>query len=100
MRVARVDDIREGEPLLVELEDEDVTLFRVGSEVFATEDVCTHAEASLSEGEQEGYRITCPRHGGQFDIRTGRATHFPAFSPIRTFPVSIREGDVYIAVND
>lgn len=95
-----MDDIREGEPLLVEFEEEDVTLFRVGDEVFATEDLCTHAEASLSEGEQAGYLITCPRHGGQFDIRTGRATHFPAFSPIRTFPVSIKHGEVYIAVED
>ena len=92
VRVASTEQLREGQPLLVTVDGEDLALFRVGNEVFALDDLCSHAEASLSEGEQRGYCIACPQHGGQFDIRTGKATHFPAVSPVRTYTVRI-DGD-------
>lgn len=97
-RVAAASEIVEGAPLLVVVESDDIALFRVKNDIFATDDLCTHAEASLVEGDQEGYIITCPRHGGQFDIRTGAPKHFPVFSPIRTYPVRIEGDDVYIEI--
>ena len=97
-RVAAASEVLEGAPLLVVVEGEDIALFRVKNDVFATDDLCTHAEASLVEGDQEGFIITCPRHGGQFDIRTGAPKHFPVFSPIRTYFVRVEDNDVYINV--
>ncbi len=97
-RVAAASEVLEGAPLLVVVEGEDIALFRVKNDVFATDDLCTHAEASLVEGDQEGFIITCPRHGGQFDIRTGAPKHFPVFSPIRTYLVRVEDNDVYINV--
>lgn len=97
-RAAADSDLVYGRPLLVILNDEEIALYRVNDEIFATEDLCSHAEASLSEGEQRDYIIECPRHGGTFDIRTGKAKHFPAFSPIRTFPVKIEDGSIWIDV--
>ncbi len=97
-RVAAASEIVEGAPLLVVVDSDDIALFRVKNDIFATDDLCTHAEASLVEGDQEGYIITCPRHGGQFDIRNGAPKHFPVFSPIRTYPVRIEGDDVYIEV--
>ncbi|AEJ41474.1 Rieske (2Fe-2S) iron-sulfur domain protein [Sulfobacillus acidophilus TPY] len=97
--VAQADEIREGQPVLVVVGEDDIALYRVQDEIFATEDLCSHAEASLSEGDQHGYIIECPRHGGRFDIRTGKAKHFPAVSPIRTYPVKIENGTVFIAVD-
>lgn len=97
VRVADAAELIPGQPLLVTVDDEDITLYRVGDEIYATEDLCSHAEASLAEGDQHGYLINCPRHGGQFDIRTGAATHFPAFSPIRTFSVKEENGAIYLA---
>jgi len=95
VRIASKSQLRNGEPLLVTLDGEDLALFRVGEEVYALEDLCSHAEASLSEGEQREYCITCPQHGGQFDIRTGKPLHFPAFSPVRRFAIRI-EGDAIL----
>lgn len=95
-RVAAASQVLEGTPVLVVVEGDDIALFRVKDDIFATDDLCTHAEASLVEGDQEGYIITCPRHGGQFDIRTGAPKHFPVFSPIRTYPVRVDGDDVFI----
>lgn len=97
VRVAELAEVREGHPVLATVAGEDVSLFRVGDEVFALEDLCSHAEASLSEGEQRSFCITCPQHGGQFDVRTGAAIHFPAFSPVRTYPTQIRDGQVFVS---
>ncbi len=97
-RVASMSEVQPGAPMLVVVDNEDIALFRVNDEIFATDDLCTHAEASLVEGDQNGYLITCPRHGGQFDIRTGAPKHFPVFSPIRTYPVRIDNDDIFIAL--
>lgn len=99
VRVMDLDDLSEGRPALAVLGDVEVAVFRVGDEVFAIDDICSHAEASLSEGEQYGYVVECPRHGGRFDIRTGKAKHFPAFSPVRTFPVKVEQGSVLVDVD-
>ena len=91
-----MDRLVEGIPRLVRVGGDDIAVFRVGDEVHAIDDLCSHAEASLSEGEQRGYTITCPQHGGKFDIRTGRATRFPAVSPVRSYPVRVEGNDVLI----
>ncbi|NMP21182.1 non-heme iron oxygenase ferredoxin subunit [Sulfobacillus sp. DSM 109850] len=95
-----VAEVQEGRPALVVLGDTEVAVFRVENEFYAIDDLCSHAEASLSEGEQFGYIVECPRHGGRFDIRTGKAKHFPAFSPVRTFPVKVEDGSIYIDVEE
>ncbi|MDA8195346.1 MAG: non-heme iron oxygenase ferredoxin subunit [Thermaerobacter sp.] len=95
-RAAALAELTDGCPLLAIVGDEEVALYRVNGAVYATDDLCSHAEASLAEGDLRGYIIECPRHGGAFDIRTGEPKHFPAFSPIRTFPVKIEEGSIWI----
>ncbi len=97
-KVAQAAEVTAGHPLLVVVGDEEIALYRVNGEIYATSDWCSHAEASLSEGEQRGYLIECPRHGGQFDIRTGQAKHFPAISPIRTYGVKVEDDWVYVDV--
>lgn len=99
-RVMEASDVQEGHPALIVLGDTEVAVFRVDDEFFAIDDLCSHAEASLAEGDQYGYIIECPRHGGRFDVRTGKAMHFPAFSPVRTFPVKVEDGAVYIDVEE
>jgi 3-phenylpropionate/trans-cinnamate dioxygenase ferredoxin subunit len=97
-RVIDAEDVQEGHPVLVVVGDIEVALFRVGNEYFALDDLCSHAEASLSEGDQYGHIIECPRHGGRFDIRTGKAKHFPAFSPVSAFPVKVEDGGLFVDV--
>ncbi len=76
----------------------DVCLLKWADQVYALEDICSHAEATLSEGEQRGHILECPRHGGQFDIRTGKAVHYPAFAPVATYPTKVEDSAIYIDV--
>ena len=75
----------------------DVAIARDGDEVFAVEDLCSHAEVALSEGEvvsnDGGCQIECWLHGSMFDLRTGKPTNLPATEPVATFPVEIRDVD-------
>ncbi|MGC8488636.1 MAG: non-heme iron oxygenase ferredoxin subunit [Clostridia bacterium] len=93
--VARAEEVLEGLPIQVLVNGAEICLLRAGDDFFAIDNLCTHAEASLSEGAQDGRVLECPRHGGRFDIETGAAVHYPAFAPVRTYPVR-REGDTLL----
>ena len=95
-RVAAVSELTEGFPMGVSVAGYEVCLLAWQGKIFAIDDVCSHAEATLSDGEQQGPILECPRHGGQFDIRTGRAVHYPAFAPVATYPTKIEEGAIYV----
>jgi 3-phenylpropionate/trans-cinnamate dioxygenase ferredoxin subunit len=82
----------EGKPQKVALGDKDVCVARIGEEVFAVADMCTHTEASLSEGDISNYKIECWLHGAEFDLRTGEAKTPPAVESLETFTVH-RDGD-------
>lgn len=82
----------EGQPQKVTLGNKDVCVARIGDEVFAVADMCTHAEASLSEGEISNHKIECWLHGAEFDLRTGEALTPPAVEALETFEVR-RDGD-------
>ena len=92
----RLSDLRPNQPRRVVIDGVPVSLVRVGDEVFAVGDVCSHAEVSLSEGEVSGCQIECWLHGSRFDLRTGKPTGLPATEPVATFPVDVRDGDVYV----
>lgn len=82
----------EGKAAKIDLDGKSVCVARVGSEVFAVADTCTHSDASLSEGEIDGYKIECWLHGAQFDLRTGEALTPPATEALEKFHISI-DGD-------
>lgn len=91
-------DVPEGEIHRVELEDgRAIAIYNVGGEYFATDDLCTHGDASLAEGEIEGGRIVCPFHLGTFDIRTGEPTGAPCSIPLRTYALEIEGGEIRLA---
>ncbi|MCL4494296.1 MAG: non-heme iron oxygenase ferredoxin subunit [Firmicutes bacterium] len=100
IKVAKTPDIDAAIPYLVEFDDRVIALYRVNGVVYATDDMCSHAEGSLCEGTYHGYIVSCPRHGGQFDIRTGQAVKMPAVSPIDVFPVRIENGEVFLSLDD
>ena len=84
--------LTEGKPLRIEKNGESICVTRVGSEVFAISDTCSHSEASLSEGDIEGFKIECWLHGAEFDVRTSEALTPPAVAPVKSYPVTI-DGD-------
>ena len=84
--------LQDGKPLKVSLGAKDVCVARIGEEVFAVADICTHSEASLSEGDISNYKIECWLHGAEFDLRTGEAITPPAVEKLEVFEVR-RDGD-------
>lgn len=89
----KMSDLTENKAVKVELDGRDLCVVRQGNEVFAIADLCSHAEASLSEGDVTSGRIECWLHGAEFDLRTGEAVTPPASAPVDTFPVAI-EGEI------
>jgi nitrite reductase/ring-hydroxylating ferredoxin subunit len=67
---------------------------------YAINDVCTHEEFSLSEGELWGLDVECPQHGSRFNLQTGKVTGLPAVIPAKVYPVSVDNSDIYVEVPD
>ena len=77
-----------------------VGVYNCGGELYAIEDRCSHDDGPLCEGdwEQDACVVICPRHGANFDIRTGRPLTLPAVEPVDAFPVRVEDGIVKIDV--
>jgi 3-phenylpropionate/trans-cinnamate dioxygenase ferredoxin subunit len=76
---------------LVAGEGVSVGVYNLGGELYAIEDRCSHDDGPLCEGDwdpDDGV-VICPRHGANFDVRTGAALTLPAFEPVSTFPVRV-----------
>ena len=95
-RVALISEIPSGGRLSILVDDIPSLLIRVGDELFAVEDVCSHDGQPLTNGPVESCSITCPRHGAKFDLRTGQPLCMPAIEPISTFEVQLRDGEIYV----
>jgi 3-phenylpropionate/trans-cinnamate dioxygenase ferredoxin subunit len=96
--VASETDLPDGERLYFDLDGEPVVLFRLGDRYYAIGDTCTHDNGPLGDGDLEGHEVICPRHGGRFDIRTGKATRLPAFNPTSYFPVRLIDGQIEVGI--
>lgn len=94
----QLDQIIEGKPVLLEKEGKSICVARVGKEVFAVADTCTHSEASLSEGDVTDFKIECWLHGAEFDLRTGEALTLPANIALQTFAVAIDGNSVTVEI--
>lgn len=90
--VAQTSEIGPGQREVFDVNETYVAVFNVGGVYYAIEDLCTHDDGPLVEGDVDGFEIECPRHGARFDIRTGQVTRMPAVTPVRWFPVRV-EGD-------
>ncbi|MBV6726703.1 bifunctional 3-phenylpropionate/cinnamic acid dioxygenase ferredoxin subunit [Nocardioides daeguensis] len=97
-RACALTEVPEDEALAVTVDRYEVAVARHGDEVFALQDLCSHAAVALSEGEVEDCTVECWLHGSRFDLRTGKPTGLPATEPVATFPVEVRDGDVYIDI--
>jgi 3-phenylpropionate/trans-cinnamate dioxygenase ferredoxin subunit len=90
-RVCALVDVPTSEALGVTVGEYDVAVARHNDEVYALQDLCSHAAVSLSEGEVEDCAVECWLHGSRFDLRSGKPTSFPATEPVATFPVEVRD---------
>jgi naphthalene 1,2-dioxygenase ferredoxin component len=77
----------------------DIAIYKVGEEIYATDNICTHGQARLCDGFLDGHEIECPLHQGKFDVRDGRATCEPVTDPLRIYPVKIEGPRVYVQLD-
>ena len=98
--VAHVGDVEPGELKYVEVGPnyDPIVLINFEGDFYALGDLCTHEEASLSDGEIVGDEIECPLHGGAFEIRTGLPANFPVVVPATTYRTRVVEDEVQIGL--
>ena len=94
--IALLTDIPDGAPLETAAGGQPVALYKVDGKIYCTSNLCTHAEAFLSDGYLEGYEIECPLHGARFDIRDGRVLCRPAGKNIASYRVRVEGEEVSI----
>lgn len=100
IRACTIGDVEDGAMLRVDAPGEAIALYRVGDAYFATSDVCTHGQSSLSEeGELDGFVIECGWHFGRFDIRTGAVAASPCTHPLRTYAVTVEDDEVFVDID-
>lgn len=100
VEITALDELPLDRGVRVKVGEERIALFRVGDHVYAIGDRCSHAEASLAEGEVFDDAVECPRHGSEFDLKTGSPTSLPATSPVPIYEVTIEEGTVFLTLED
>ncbi len=95
-----LDDFADEEGTLVEVAGRRISLIRLGDDVYAIGDTCSHGAVSLSGGivDADACTIECPKHGSEFDLRTGEALTLPAIRPIPTYAARVLDGRVLIDV--
>ena len=102
-RVCALSEVPEDGSLRIELPDVDVAVVNFEGEIYAIEDVCSHAEVALTDGEVEEIdgvpTIECALHGSCFDLRTGEPTNLPATEPVPVYPVRVEGDDVLVDVD-
>jgi nitrite reductase/ring-hydroxylating ferredoxin subunit len=95
IRVCDVDDLPPGDAVRIEAQVP-IAVFNADGDLYAIDDTCTHQDASLADGWLEGCLVECPLHASCFDVRTGLPTAPPARTPVRTYPVRVVEGVIYV----
>ncbi len=100
VRAGSIDQFPEGQGMRLDVGNRRIALFRIGDDIYAIGDRCSHAEASLSEGEVFDSEVECPRHGSEFDLATGHPNSLPATKPVPTYEVEVRDGQVFVRAEE
>jgi 3-phenylpropionate/trans-cinnamate dioxygenase ferredoxin component len=100
IKACKTDQLKPGEALRLNLTPP-IALYRLNEGYFATEDTCSHAQASLAAGDidLEECTVECPYHASLFDIRTGQVLSLPAIKPVKTYLVKVVDDEVLVEVS-
>ena len=94
--LCRASEVEVGKPIRIEKDGLTLAVFNLDGEFCVTDDACTHGPGSMSEGTVSGDVVECDFHGGAFNIRTGAVVQPPCVVPVKTYPVTVDDGAVYI----
>ena len=100
VQIAPLTDLPDEAGLRLEVGDHRIAIFRVGEDVYAVGDRCTHAEASLAEGEVFDTEVECPRHGAAFSLISGEAQSLPATKPVPVYKVDVEDNIVFLTIDE
>ena len=95
VKVGLVADLAPGERLVYDFDYDTVIVVNAGGDFYAIADLCTHDDGPLADGVFYDFCMVCPRHGAEFDVRTGEGTA-PAFRPVPTYEVKIEDGAILV----
>jgi naphthalene 1,2-dioxygenase ferredoxin component len=76
----------------------EIAIYTVGSEVYATDNFCTHGNARLCDGFLEGHEIECPLHQGKFDVRNGAPLCEPVTKGLHSYPIKVEDSRVFVQI--
>lgn len=93
------EDVPEDDVIGVDAAGKQLAIYSVDGEFFATDNICTHGHARLCDGFLEGFEIECPLHQGRFDVRNGKALCEPLTEDIRSYPLKIESGRVWVELD-
>ena len=92
------DELADGEARRFDVDGRRLAVVRIGDDVYALGDQCSHQDISLSEGtvDPDECTIECWKHGSTFDLRTGKPQTLPATRPVPVYDVSVRDGVIVV----
>jgi nitrite reductase/ring-hydroxylating ferredoxin subunit len=96
VKAANLSDIADGEVIGHEIDGENVAVYNIDGKIYATDNICTHAFALLSNGYLDDCTIECPLHAGRFDVRTGKALSGPVTNDLKVYKTKVENGDILI----
>ena len=96
VRAAGRGELAAGDVLGVAVGGLDIAIYDIDGRLYATDNVCTHAYARLSDGWLDRAEIECPLHAGRFDVATGKAVAPPCTEDLKTYPVRIVGDEIQV----
>ena len=97
-KFAAKSDIAEGTAKVFTVDGVRIAVSNVEGHCYAIDDICTHDNGPLGEGELVDNQLECPRHGARFDVTTGKAMCLPAIKPVKTYSVEEKDGELFVNV--
>ena len=98
IEIAPASEVISGERLFVNVGEKSLVIFNIAGQFYAIGDVCSHDDGPVGEGDLEGYKIICPRHGAQFDVRNGKVLLMPAIVDIPAYPIRVVDGQIQVGI--
>jgi 3-phenylpropionate/trans-cinnamate dioxygenase ferredoxin component len=102
VRLCALDELPDGGVRRFTVDGEPVAVVRIGDDVYAIGDVCSHGNFSLSEGDVwcDERELECPKHGSTFSLESGEPSTLPATRPVPVFDASVVDGQIVVSISD
>ena len=98
VNVCKTSQLKKGDMIDFDYEEKKILIANLNGQIYATDRICTHAEADLSTGILGEEGVTCPLHLSTFDLKTGVPQNLPAEIPLKTYNVKIEQNEIYVEV--